>query len=169
MHLPFIKSIDFHVERCLTFGGSRKQIMTIHLGSDHAGYDMKEHIHAFLKAKGFTVEDHGTYSSERADYPDFAHAVATSVEATSEDLGMLFCGSGNGVCITANHHKGIRASLSWNEEVAALARQHNNANVLCFPARFVSNEVAEQMALAWLNAEFEGGRHQQRIDKIPVQ
>lgn len=143
--------------------------MIIHLGSDHAGFDMKEHIGAFLKANGFTVVDHGTYSSERADYPDYAHAVAAAVESNSVDLGMLFCGSGNGVCITANHHAGIRASLSWNEEVAALARQHNNANVLCFPARFVSNEMAEQMALAYLNAAFEGGRHQQRIDKITVQ
>lgn len=142
--------------------------MNIHIGSDHAGFDLKEHLKVYLLERGFTIKDHGTYSAERADYPDYAHAVAEAVVST-EEPGILVCGSGIGVCITANKHKGIRAALAWNKEVAALAREHNNANILCLPARFVGPAEACEMANAFLTAAFEGGRHQQRIEKIEVQ
>lgn len=136
------------------------------IGSDHAGYEYKEIIKAALQAKGIAVEDKGTYSADSVDYPDFAHPVATMVEQGAAAYGILVCGSGNGVCITANKHQGIRAALCWNTELAALARQHNNANVLCIPARFLSSELALEMVDVFSKTEFEGGRHQKRVEKI---
>ncbi len=136
------------------------------IGSDHAGYDYKEQIKKVLTAAGWQVVDKGTYSTASTDYPDYAHPVATMVEQGEAAVGILICGSGNGVCMTANKHHDIRAALCWNEELAALSRQHNNANVLCIPARFVSLELAEAMTNTFLTTPFEGGRHQKRVEKI---
>jgi ribose 5-phosphate isomerase B len=119
-----------------------------------------------LLEKGLELQDFGPDTADSVDYPDYAHKVAESVATGENDLGILICGSGNGVCITANKHKGIRAALAWEEEIAALARQHNNANVLCVPARFVSKAKAFKIVDAWLDATFEGGRHQNRVSKI---
>ncbi len=136
----------------------------IAIGSDHAGFEYKEMIKAFLEAE--EVKDFGTYSMDAVDYPDFAHPVASSVEKGESEFGILVCGSANGVAITANKHQQIRAAICWLNEIAALARQHNNANILCIPARFVSKEVAKEMTTTFLNTEFEGGRHGNRVDKI---
>jgi ribose 5-phosphate isomerase B len=136
------------------------------IGSDHAGFKMKEHLRFFLKEAGYAVMDKGTYSEDSADYPDFAHPVAREVEENSDATGVLLCGSANGVAITANKHAGIRAALCWNTEVASLARLHNNANVICIPARFVNNAEAESMVSLFLTTEFEGGRHQRRVEKM---
>jgi ribose 5-phosphate isomerase B len=141
--------------------------MHIHIGSDHAGFHMKEQLAAELRSQGYTITDHGTFSADSTDYPDYAHAVARAVEADAQSLGILLCGSANGVAITANKHAGIRAALCWTAEIASLARQHNNANVLCIPARFVEPDVAFEMANTFLNTSFEGGRHQARVNKIP--
>jgi ribose 5-phosphate isomerase B len=140
--------------------------MKIAIGSDHAGFDYKEHLRQKFTEQGFELTDFGAYSTDSADYPDFAHPVAQSVEDGKADFGILICGSGNGVCITANKHKGVRAALCWNNDLAALARQHNNANVICIPARFVDMETAVSMAQTFLRTEFEGGRHQRRVEKI---
>lgn len=141
---------------------------SIAIGSDHAGFECKESIKTALKTanEGFALVDVGTHSADSVDYPDFAHQVATQVESGEVEMGIVICGSGNGVCITANKHKGIRAALCWSVEIAALARQHNDANVLCIPARFVSHETALQMVETFMNTAFEGGRHQKRIEKI---
>lgn len=141
---------------------------SIAIGSDHAGFECKESIKTALKTanEGFALVDVGTHSVDSVDYPDFAHQVATQVESGEVEMGVVICGSGNGVCITANKHKGIRAALCWSVEIAALARQHNDANVLCIPARFVSHETALQMVETFMNTAFEGGRHQKRIEKI---
>ncbi len=136
------------------------------IGSDHAGFHYKEQLKVWLSAQGWTVEDKGTYSTESTDYPDYAHPVATMVEEGRAAAGILICGSGNGVCMTANKHKGIRAALCWNEELATLARQHNNANVLCMPERFVAYDVAQRMTELFLSTPFEGGRHERRVEKI---
>lgn len=136
------------------------------IGSDHAGFEYKEAIRKQLESLGWKVDDKGTYSTDSTDYPDYAHPVANAVEIKNAAAGILICGSGNGVCMSANKHHGIRAALCWNEEVASLARQHNNANVLCIPARFVSLELAEKMVQIFLETEFEGGRHERRVDKI---
>jgi ribose 5-phosphate isomerase B len=136
------------------------------IGSDHAGFEMKEHLRTFLQEAGYDVMDKGTYSLDSADYPDFAHAVARSVEQDSDITGVLLCGSANGVAITANKHAGIRAAICWTTEIASLARQHNNANVICIPARFVNTAEAESMTMKFLSTEFEGGRHQRRVEKI---
>ena len=136
----------------------------IAIGADHAGYEYKELITSFLE--DFQIKDFGTYSADSVDYPDFAHPVALSVENNESDLGILICGSANGVAITANKHQGIRAAICWSEELAKLARQHNNANVLCIPARFVSVDEARRITSAFLSTEFEGGRHANRVDKI---
>ena len=143
--------------------------LPVAIGADHAGFEYKEEIKKLLESRGHTVEDIGTYSLDSVDYPDFAHPVAEAVSSGQAAFGILICGSGNGVCIAANKHAGIRAALCWNEELAALARLHNNANVLCLPARFVSIDEARTMAEAFMNTAFEGGRHQRRVDKIPVQ
>jgi ribose 5-phosphate isomerase B len=138
----------------------------IYLGADHAGFEMKEAIKEFLISKNYSVEDMGTHSSDSVDYPDFAHRVASKVEEEEGRTGFLFCGSANGVCITANKHKGIRAGLAWNTEIAELTRLHNNANILCIPARYVSIDLAENMVKRFLSTSFEGGRHQLRVNKI---
>ncbi|MEQ8535381.1 MAG: ribose 5-phosphate isomerase B, partial [Imperialibacter sp.] len=129
--------------------------LKIALGADHAGFGYKEKIRAFLQDEGYVVKDFGTHSADSIDYADFAHPVATSVENHESDFGILICGSGNGVAMTANKHQQIRAALCWKEELAALARQHNNANVLCMPERFVEYEEAEKMVKAFLSVEFE--------------
>ncbi|MEQ8418210.1 MAG: ribose 5-phosphate isomerase B [Imperialibacter sp.] len=140
--------------------------LKIALGADHAGFGYKEKILSFLQREGHVVKDFGTHSADSIDYADFAHPVATSVESHESDFGILICGSGNGVAMTANKHQQIRAALCWKEELAALARQHNNANVLCMPERFVDYEEAEKMVRAFLSVEFEGGRHERRVGKI---
>ena len=144
---------------------------TIAIGSDHAGFDVKESIvkalnSGMLEEFNAGISDMGPDSSDRVDYPDYAHKVAQSVSEGSCDLGILICGSGNGVCITANKHEGIRAGLACDTELASLAREHNNANIICLPARFVSEEKALEIAKAFLAATFEGGRHQERVQKI---
>lgn len=140
----------------------------IAIGSDHAGFDLKEYLIKLLKSKNLRVLDKGCYSLERADYPDFAHAVSMSVLNNEATFGILMCGSGNGINMSANKHAGIRAALCWNSEIAALARQHNDANVLVLPARYISEEEAEKCVDVFLNESFEGGRHQGRIDKIDI-
>ncbi|RYD75427.1 MAG: ribose 5-phosphate isomerase B [Sphingobacteriales bacterium] len=136
----------------------------IAIGSDHAGFDQKELLKNFLA--DYEVEDFGTHTADSVDYPDFAHPVASAVENGAFDFGILLCGSANGVAITANKHQGIRAGLCWENEVASLVRKHNNANVLCIPARFVSDALATEITTTFLTTEFEGGRHQNRVDKI---
>jgi len=138
----------------------------IHIGTDHAGFELKKSILDLLINEKIEFKDHGTYSTERVDYPDYAHSVAISVEGDKESMGILICGSANGVCITANKHQGIRAALCWNEEVAKLAKQHNNANIIGIPARFIDTELAKKMVLLFLNTPFEGGRHLTRVNKI---
>ena len=136
----------------------------IAIGGDHAGFEYKELLKNYLV--NYDVKDFGTYSLDSVDYPDFAHPVAAAVESGEFLYGILLCGSANGVAIAANKHAGIRASLCWENEVASLVRKHNNANVLCIPARFVSEELAKEITSTFLNTEFEGGRHQTRVDKI---
>ena len=137
---------------------------SIAIGADHAGFDYKELLIKHLHHN--QVKDFGTYSTDSVDYPDFAHPVASAVASGEFDLGILICGSANGVAITANKHQGIRAAICWTIELAALARQHNNANVLCIPARFISPELALQITDTFLSTDFEGGRHANRVDKI---
>jgi ribose 5-phosphate isomerase B len=136
------------------------------IGCDHAGFEYKEMVKKKLINDGWQVEDKGTHSIESTDYPDYAHPVAIMVESKQAATGILICGSGNGVCMTANKHKGIRAALCWNEELASLARQHNNANILCIPSRFVSAETAMKMVDIFLSTAFEAGRHERRVEKI---
>lgn len=138
------------------------------MASDHAGFPLKEELKPYLESKGYEVRDFGTFSEESCDYADFAHPAAIAVEKGEYPFGIAMCGSGNGIQMTLNKHQGIRAALCWNPEVAALAKQHNNANFLVIPARFVSEKEAKQIVDAYLEASFEGGRHQKRIDKIPV-
>lgn len=138
----------------------------IAIGADHAGFEYKEQLKKWLEKNGYAVKDYGTFSSDSADYPDFAHPVASAVEDKEFDLGVLICGSANGVAMTANKHQGIRAAICWKEELAELARTHNNANVLCIPARHVSIELAEKILDKFLRSAFEGGRHARRVDKI---
>ncbi|MFP5081236.1 ribose 5-phosphate isomerase B [Pedobacter sp. JCM 36344] len=144
---------------------SVEQKIRIAIGSDHAGFEYKEILKAFL-ADNYQVKDFGTHSLDSVDYPDFAHPVASAVETNEFNFGILVCGSANGVAITANKHQHIRAAICWLDELASLARQHNNANILCVPARFVSEELAKQMANTFLTTDFEGGRHGNRVDKI---
>ena len=138
----------------------------IAIGGDHAGFEYKKELIQFLTELGYSVQDFGPNSEASVDYPDYIHPLATSVEKGENDLGIAICGSGNGVCMTVNKHQGIRGALVWNTELAALARQHNNANVVCIPARFVDLETAKEMAKTFLETDFEGGRHQKRVDKI---
>lgn len=139
---------------------------SIVVGSDHAGFTLKEAIQERLRELGIRVKDVGPYNEESVDYPDFVHPVASAVEAGKHPLGIVICGSGQGAAITANKHQGIRCALCWTPEIGALARQHNNANVLALAARFTSTEEALTILDAFLNAEFEGGRHARRVDKI---
>lgn len=138
----------------------------IAIGSDHAGFDYKEDLISFLEAKNLPYHDFGTHSKDSVDYPDYAHPVAISVEKGESSFGILLCGSANGVAMAANKHQGIRAAICWGEEIANLAREHNNANIICIPARFVREGDAEKMVDIFMSTDFEGGRHQRRVDKI---
>ena len=137
------------------------------MACDHAGFYLKEYLKKVLARKGYEVVDFGTNSPESMDYPDTAHPLAEAVEAGRVDFGVSMCGSGNGITMTLNKHQKVRAALCWKPEIAALAKQHNNANILSMPARFISRRMAVRILEAYLGAEFEGGRHQRRIDKIP--
>jgi ribose 5-phosphate isomerase B len=139
--------------------------MKIYIGSDHAGVDLKELVKQHF-ANQFEFVDAGTFTNESVDYPDFAHQVAENVLKDEQGRGILICGTGNGMAITANKHAGIRAALCWSPEIAALAKQHNNANIIVLPARFISPQLAMDTLDSYFKAEFEGGRHQRRIDKI---
>lgn len=143
-------------------------MMTISIGNDHAGTDYKNAIVKHLEIQGYTVINHGTDSHDSVDYADFVHPVAEDVESGKSTYGILICGSANGVAITANKHQGIRAGLCWNKEIVELIRGHNNANILCIPARFTAIIQAVDMVDVFLKTEFEGGRHQRRINKIPL-
>lgn len=136
------------------------------IGADHAGFEYKELLKKWLEKNGYLTKDFGTYTSDSSDYADFAHPVSLAVEKKEFDFGLLICGSANGVAMTANKHQGIRAAICWTEELAALARLHNNANILCLPARFISEELAEKILDKFLHTAFEGGRHERRVNKI---
>lgn len=140
--------------------------MKLAIACDHAGFEMKESLKAFLSAQGHQLEDFGTHNTNSMDYPDVAHPLSSSVESGKNELGILICGSGNGVAMTANKHAGIRAALCWNNELSGLARSHNNANVLCLPARFIDLATAEEMCQTFIQTPFEGGRHANRVQKI---
>ena len=142
--------------------------MTISIGNDHAGTDYKFAIVELLKSKGIDVNNYGTDSNESVDYPDFVHPVAKDIVAKKADFGILICGSANGVTMTANKYQEVRAGLCWTKEIVELIKQHNNANVLCIPARYTAIPQALQMVETFLNTEFEGGRHQNRVNKIPA-
>ncbi|MDI9340045.1 MAG: ribose 5-phosphate isomerase B [Sediminibacterium sp.] len=142
--------------------------MKLAIGSDHAGFELKEQLRSYLQEKGIDHTDKGCYSSERADYPDYGHAVANDVLAGTVNFGIVICGSGNGINMAANKHKGIRAALCWNAEIAGLARQHNDANILTLPGRYISLEEAKKCVDVFLSESFEGGRHQGRVEKIDL-
>ncbi|WP_418794866.1 ribose 5-phosphate isomerase B [Phocaeicola coprophilus] len=141
---------------------------TIGLASDHAGFELKEFVKIWLEEKGWKFKDFGTYSNASCDYPDFAHPLAEAIEAGECYPGIAICGSGEGISMTLNKHQGIRAALCWIPEIARLARQHNDSNVLVMPGRFIDTATADQIMTEFFNTAFEGGRHQARIDKIPV-
>ena len=138
----------------------------IAIGADHAGFDYKLSLIKWLSDKGYTVKDFGVFENKSVDYPDYAHPVATAVENGEVAFGILLCGSANGVAITANKHQGIRAGLSWQNDVAILIRKHNDANIICIPARFVALPLAEEMIENFINTQFQGGRHADRVNKI---
>lgn len=138
----------------------------IAIGSDHAGFDYKEDLISFLEGKGFSFKDFGTHSKDSVDYPDYAHPVAEAVENGEAAFGILLCGTANGVAITANKHQHIRAAICWGEEIAKVVRKHNDANIICIPARFVREGDAEKMVQLFMSTEFEGGRHKDRVEKI---
>jgi len=140
--------------------------MKLAIGADHAGFSLKEKLKKYLIEKGHEVKDFGPSSEQSVDYPDFAHPVANAVEKKEVDLGLLMCGSGNGINMTANKHQGIRSALCWNAEIAKLSRQHNNANILTLPARFIEESEAIKCADIFLSTPFEGGRHEGRVQKI---
>jgi ribose 5-phosphate isomerase B len=142
---------------------------SIAIGCDHAGFELKQGIKLILEDQGYGVIDKGCFSVDSVDYPDFAHAVATAVLAGEVEFGILMCGSGNGINMTANKHKGIRAALCWKSEIAELARKHNDANILVMPARFIEFDEAKSCVEVFLSQEFEGGRHQKRIDKMDIE
>lgn len=141
--------------------------MKVAIGGDHAGFEFKQKLISFLTEAGYQVKDFGPKTDESVDYPDHVHPLATAVGNEEQDLGILICGSANGVAITANKHQKIRAAIAWEVALAELARQHNNANIICIPARFISYELAEKIVQAFLNTDFEGGRHEKRVNKIP--
>ena len=141
----------------------------IGIACDHAAYELKEFLVGYLSSKGFEVKDFGTHSEESCDYPDFAHALGEAIDNGELERGVALCGSGEGISMTLNKHQSVRAALCWIPEIAKLSRQHNNSNVLCMPARFISNDEALEMLNIWLDTEFEGGRHQRRLDKMPIQ
>ncbi len=136
------------------------------IAADHAGYELKNTLIEYLKELGYEVKDFGTHSAESMDYPDVAHPLAEEVESGKLEKGIAICGSGNGISMTLNKHQGIRAALCWNTELAALARQHNDANILSLPARFIDTDTAKAIVKAYLESDFEGGRHQRRVEKI---
>ncbi|MFN3639666.1 MAG: ribose 5-phosphate isomerase B [Flavobacterium sp.] len=140
--------------------------MKISIGNDHAGPEYKKAIITFLEEQGHQLINHGTDTTDSVDYPDFGHPVAEDVTSGRADLGIVICGSGNGISMTVNKHQGVRAALCWNKEIASLARQHNNANIISIPARFTAIPQAIEMVDTFLNTSFEGGRHQNRVDKI---
>ncbi len=145
-----------------------KETKTIGLASDHAGFALKQFVKEYLDEKGLEYKDYGTHSEESCDYPDFGHALARGIENGEVFPGIAICGSGEGIAMTLNKHQSIRAGLAWIPEIAHLVRQHNDANVLVMPGRFISKETARQIMDEFLSTEFEGGRHQRRVDKIPV-
>lgn len=138
----------------------------IPIGADHAGFELKQYLISYLENQGYSIKDFGCFSEDSIDYPDYGHPVAEMVEQNEGMLGILICGSGNGINMTANKHQGIRSALCWKKEIAELARQHNNANIIALPARFITRDEAKEMIDAFLNTAFEGGRHQKRVDKI---
>lgn len=140
----------------------------IPIASDHAGFELKEKIKSYLLEKGENVEDFGCYSSESVDYPDFIHPLANSINNGEYNFGFIMCGTGNGVSMVANKYPNVRCALCWQEEIASLAKQHNNANIIALPARFITFEQAKDIIEAYMSACFEGGRHQRRINKIPI-
>ena len=140
--------------------------MRISIGNDHAGVVYKNYIKEYLLVKNIEVNNYGTDSLDSVDYPDFAHPVSNDVNEKKSDLGILICGSGNGVCMTANKYKNVRAALCWNKELALLSKSHNNANIVCIPARFIEKEEALEIIKTFISEEFEGGRHERRVDKI---
>ena len=142
--------------------------MNLAMASDHAGFALKQKVRAFLEEQGAKVKDFGCYSTESCDYPDFAHPLADAVEKGEFDFGIVICSTGNGICITANKHQGIRAALCWDTPLAELARQHNNANVLGMPANFISEEKALDIVRTFFTTDFEGGRHERRVNKITI-
>ncbi len=150
----------------MTYFYERMKKTKMAIGADHAGYEYKEFLKGFLLEENIECVDMGTDGPGSVDYPDFAHPVADAVGSGSCEAGILICGSANGVAIAANKHPGIRAAVCWSEEIASLARKHNNANIICIPARFVSKEAAKAMTRVFLNTSFEAGRHQVRVDKI---
>ena len=143
-------------------------LMSIGVASDHAGYELKTKVIKHLEGKGCVVHDFGTDSAESVDYPDYAHKLASAVESSSCQFGIAICGSGNGVNMTVNHHRKVRGALCWTPEIAALARQHNDANIISLPARFIEASIALQMVDVFLSTDFEGGRHQRRVEKIDL-
>lgn len=140
--------------------------MKIALGGDHAGFEYKKNLLNLLELQGYEIKDFGPFSRDSCDYPDFVHPVALAIEAGDYDLGIILCGSGNGIAMTVNKHQGIRCALAWNPDVAELARSHNDANIVSIPARFVSLEQAKEIIKTFIKTDFEGGRHQRRVDKI---
>lgn len=156
-------TVNLHTHNLIT------TTMKISIGNDHAGPEYKKAIVEMLKAKGHEVTNYGTDSADSVDYPDFGHPVATDVETGKAQLGIVICGSGNGINMTVNKHQGIRAALCWTKEIAALARQHNDANIISIPARYTSINQAVEMVETFLTTDFEGGRHQNRVDKIACQ
>lgn len=138
----------------------------IPIASDHAGFELKTKVVDFLRSKGFEVEDFGTYSADSVDYPDFAHKVGSAINNGTYNRGIVICGSGNGVQMTVNKYPNVRCALCWNEEIASLARQHNDANIISLPARFIDEATALRIVDIYLNTPFEGGRHQRRVEKI---
>ena len=143
-------------------------LMSIGVASDHAGYELKTKVIKHLESKGCVVHDFGTDSAESVDYPDYAHKLASAVESGLCNFGIAVCGSGNGVNMTVNHHRKVRGALCWTPEIAALARQHNDANIISLPARFIEASIALQMVDVFLSTDFEGGRHQRRVEKIDL-
>jgi ribose 5-phosphate isomerase B len=146
----------------------RMEIKTVGVACDHAGFPLKQFVLQYLEKKGYPVKDYGTYSDESVDYPDFAHPLAEGVENGEVYPGIAICGSGEGMIMTLNKHQGIRAGLAWCKDIAQLIRQHNNANILVLPGRFIDNKTAEIIMDEFFSSNFEGGRHERRIEKIPV-
>lgn len=174
VNLPILFTIKNEVEYYIPtsfpyFCILNKRCMKISIGNDHAGTSYKKAIQSYLEAEGHTVANYGTDEDASVDYPDFGHPVATDVENGDANFGIVICGSGNGIAMSVNKHQGVRAALCWIKEIAILAREHNNANVIAIPARYTSENQVLEIVKAFLNTDFEGGRHQRRVDKIACQ